>query len=101
MAYFSGVGLTSTLLPGVLWAKMQEQQAERITAAMVKDALAVAGLEFTDEQREQLVNGVNQNLTRYADMRAIHIDPNLAPPFVLQPAGAGYQARSDRTSLPS
>ena len=27
LSYFSGVGLTSTLLPGTLWARMQEQEA--------------------------------------------------------------------------
>src|SRR5690348_11286799 len=85
LAYFGGVGLASTLLPGVLWAKMQEQEAERITPAMLKDALAVAGLEFTDEERQQLLNGANQNLTRYADIRAIHIDPNLGPPLYYSP----------------
>jgi Asp-tRNA(Asn)/Glu-tRNA(Gln) amidotransferase A subunit family amidase len=98
MGYFGGVGLASTLLPGVLWAKMQEQQAERVTAAMIKDALAIAGLEFTEEQRQQLVNGVNQNLTRYADLRAIHIDPNLAPPLYYSPLVPG--TKLDRVERP-
>src|SRR4051794_21764165 len=98
MGYFGGVGLASTLLPGVLWAKMQEQQADRITAAMLKDALAVAGLDFSEEERQQLVNGVNQNLTRYADMRAIHIDPNLAPPLYYSPLVPG--TKLDRVERP-
>src|SRR5579864_760608 len=98
MGYFGGVGLASTLLPGVLWAKMQEQQAERVTAAMVKDALAIAGLDFTEEEREQLVNGVNQNLTRYADLRAIHIDPNTAPPLYYSPLVPG--TKLDRVERP-
>ncbi len=98
MGYFGGVGLASTLLPGVLWAKMQEQQADRITAAMLKDALAVAGLEFSEEERQQLVNGVNQNLTRYADIRAIHIDPNLAPPLYYSPLVPG--TKLDRVERP-
>ncbi len=98
LAYFSSVGLGSTLLPGVLWAKMQEQGAGRITAAMLKDALAVAGLDFTEAQREQLVNGVNQNLARYADLRAIHIDPDLAPPLYFSPLVPG--TRLDRVARP-
>jgi Asp-tRNA(Asn)/Glu-tRNA(Gln) amidotransferase A subunit family amidase len=98
LGYFGGVGLASTLLPGVLWAKMQEEQAERITAAMLKDALAVAGLEFTDEERQQLLNGVNQNLTRYADLRAIHLDPNLAPPLYYSPLVPG--TKLDRIERP-
>lgn len=31
LAYFSGVGMTSTLLPGTLWARIQEQQADEVT----------------------------------------------------------------------
>ena len=47
ISYFSSIGLSSTLLPGVLWGKMQEQSAQRITAEMLKDALAVAGMSST------------------------------------------------------
>src|SRR5437867_3977359 len=89
VTYFSSVGLSSTLLPGVLWARLQEERAEHITAAMLKDALAVAGLDFTDEARQQILNGVNQNLTRYADLRQIHIDPNIAPPLYYSPIVPG------------
>src|SRR3954466_2674756 len=96
ITYFSSVGLASTLLPGVLWAKLQEEQTPRVTGAMLKDALAVAGLEFTDEQREQMLAGVNQNLERYAELRQIRIDPNLAPPLYYSPIVPG--TRLDRVA---
>jgi len=95
LSYFSSVGLATTLLPGVLWAKLQEERAARVTGAMLEEALAVAGLEFTDEQREQMLNGVNQNLDRYAELRQIHFDPNLAPPLYYSPLVPG--TRLDRT----
>src|SRR5437867_3362016 len=98
VTYFSSVGLSSTLLPGVLWARLQEERAEHITAAMLKDALAVAGLDFTDEARQQILNGVNQNLTRYADLRQLHIDPNIAPPLYYSPIVPG--TRLDRAQRP-
>jgi len=98
ISYFAGVGLSSTLLPGVLWARVQEEKAERITAAMLKDALAVAGLDFSDEQRQQILAGVNQNLTRYAELRQIRIDPNIAPPLYYSPLVPG--TRLDRTARP-
>ena len=98
VTYFSSVGLSSTLLPGVLWARLQEERAERITAAMLKDALAVAGLDFTDEERQQILNGVNQNLTQYADLRQLHIDPNIAPPLYYSPIVPG--TRLDRAQKP-
>jgi hypothetical protein len=98
ITYLASVGLSSTLLPGVLWARVQEEKAERITAAMLKDALAVAGLDFSDEQRQQILAGVNQNLTRYAELRQIQIDPNIAPPLYYSPLVPG--TRLDRTAKP-
>jgi Asp-tRNA(Asn)/Glu-tRNA(Gln) amidotransferase A subunit family amidase len=98
MAYFSGAGLATTLLPGVLWAKMQEARAQRITAAMLKDALAVSGLEFTDEEREQLVNGLNENLERYENLRRLDLDA-LAPPLYFSPLVPG--TKLDRIARPA
>jgi Asp-tRNA(Asn)/Glu-tRNA(Gln) amidotransferase A subunit family amidase len=98
LAYFAAAGLSSTLLPGVLWARVQEEKAARVTDAMLKDALAVAGLDFTDEQRQQILAGVNQNLTRYAELRQIHIDPNVAPPMYYSPLVPG--TRLDRVAKP-
>src|SRR5215470_14501923 len=47
IGYFSSIGLSSTLLPGTLWAGMQEQRATKVTPEMLKHALEVAGLEFS------------------------------------------------------
>ena len=98
ITYFSSLGLSSTLLPGVLWARVQEEKAERITVSMLKDALAIAGLDFTEEQRQQILSGINQNLTRYAELRQIHIDPNIAPPLYYSPLVPG--TRLDRVTKP-
>jgi len=63
--FFSGIGLGGTLLPGVLWAQMQQSGAQTITQAMLVDALALAGLSFSDEDRKSMLQTANQNLTRY------------------------------------
>jgi hypothetical protein len=44
MTHFAGIGLGATLAPGVLWARMQDQGAQRITLEMVSDALKLAGV---------------------------------------------------------
>jgi len=98
LAYFSTAGLASTLLPGALWARMQDDRAQRVTAAMLKDALEVAGLEFTEDEQRQMLNGVNQNLERYEELRRIHIDPDVAPPLYFNPLVPG--TRVDRTPRP-
>src|SRR6185436_18933615 len=43
MTHFAGIGLGATLAPGILWARMQDQGAQRITLEMVTDALKLAG----------------------------------------------------------
>jgi Asp-tRNA(Asn)/Glu-tRNA(Gln) amidotransferase A subunit family amidase len=98
IGYFSSIGLASTLLPGALWAQVQEQGASKVTPEMLAHALEVAGLEFTDEQRQAILNGVNRNLTTYAELRAIHIDPNVAPPLYYSPLVPG--TKLDRVSKP-
>jgi hypothetical protein len=60
LAYCSGAGLSSTLLPGVLWTQLEAQQAPRITVEMLKAAERIAGLEFTDAQRELLLSDVKR-----------------------------------------
>jgi Asp-tRNA(Asn)/Glu-tRNA(Gln) amidotransferase A subunit family amidase len=79
--YFTGIGLGTTLLPGALWAQLQQQQEDRITKEMIKDAEALAGLEFTDAEREAMVRGVNANARNYAQLRAVDL-PNSVPPAV-------------------
>lgn len=79
--YFTGIGLASTLLPGALWARLQQQQEDRITKQMIKEAEALAGLEFTDAERDAIVRGVNANARSYAQLRTVEL-PNSVPPAV-------------------
>ena len=65
LAAFTGMGLGGTLLPGVLWAQVQQSGEQRITQPMLADALALSGLTFTDEEQKAMLQAVNQNLTRY------------------------------------
>src|SRR6266540_2819452 len=67
LAHFSALGLGGTLLPGVLWAEMQQSGAQQVTPDMLKGALALSGLNFSDDDQKAMLRGVNQNLTRYAD----------------------------------
>ena len=56
MAHFAGIGIGATLVPGVLWARMQDAGAQTITLAMITDALKVAGLDnFSEQEREAMM----------------------------------------------
>jgi hypothetical protein len=81
IAQFSSLGLAGTLLPGVLWAEVQDTGAQTITAEMLSNALAMAGLSFSAEDQKAMLNAVNENLTRFTELRALEIPDDVSPPF--------------------
>src|SRR6185312_1055216 len=112
LAYFSSLGLTSTLFPGVLWARLSEGKpsdaklaeaappqltaaAPKLTKDMLRSAAAVAGLEFTDEQLEKMLKGVVENTVKLRELRKIEIDNSIAPPLYFNPVLPGMKI--DRT----
>lgn len=90
-AYFSSIGVSSTLFPEILWAKFQEQQAEKISKEMLVHAEKIAGLEFTDEERELMLEGVNENLESYQKLRQISIDNSVPPAIQFSPLVPGMK----------
>ncbi len=89
--YFACIGLSSTLLPGVLWADMQQLKTQKITKEMLKNAEEIAGLNFTDAQREMMLAGVNQNLHMYDELRHVHFDVSVEPAVRFSPILPGMR----------
>ena len=98
MTHFAGIGLGATLAPGVLWARMQDQGAQRITMEMVTDALKLAGIEATEAERQAMVNGANQSLARYEAIRQLDIPNDVSPPFHFSAVVPGIEV--DKTKRP-
>ena len=98
LAYFSGAGLTSTLLPGALWAQMQEQEAGEVSAEMIREAGVLSGLELSEEQAEEMAEGVNRNLRGLAALQEFDLDNSVAPPIYFSPLVPGMEI--DRTERP-
>lgn len=96
LAYFSGIGLGSTLVPGVLWARMQDTGAQRITLEMVTDALKLSGIELEESERQAIVNTANQNLTRVEEIRKIDIPNDVSPPFHFSAIVPGIEVNKTR-----
>ena len=90
-AYFSGIGITSALFPKILWAKFQEQKLERINKEMLLHAEKIAGLEFSDEERELMLDGLNDNLASYDKLRSISIDNSVPPAIQFSPLLPGMR----------
>jgi Asp-tRNA(Asn)/Glu-tRNA(Gln) amidotransferase A subunit family amidase len=100
LAYFSGIGMGSSLLPGVLWAQMpQDSTPPRVTDEMLKSALAISGLTFSDEDRKAVLQGVNRSLTSFEEVRKLEIPNDVAPPFYFSPIVPGMKVNRTREPL--
>ncbi len=89
VAYFGSIGLSSTLLPGVLWA--QAQQGPAITKEMIASAEELSGVHFSDEERTQMLRDL-QNMRR--SIESLHkepLDQSILPSIVFDPVPPGHE----------
>ena len=88
----SGVGLGSTLLPGVLTACAGN--ADEITVGMLRDAQALAGLDLGDEELTTVAERLNgeRNLREsFAGLRDPELHNHTPPSFVFHPLPPGKE----------
>ena len=88
VAYCSALGLSSTLFPGVLYAKVEEADGE-ITPDVIEAAEQIAGLSFTPEQRAMMVEDLTENLEEYEALREVDLPNWVAPSLVFDPQIGG------------
>src|SRR5579862_8395915 len=98
LACCSGIGLGGTLLPGVLWAQLQQDGAQQVTPEMLKAALGLSGLSFSEGDQKSMLQAVNSSLARYDEVRNLHIPNNVAPPFYFSALTPGMKV--NRTHEP-
>ena len=80
MGYFASLGLTSTLFPGVLWAKIAA--GAEITTATIASAEEVAGLKFDEAERAMMLDGLKTQEQRIEALHKISL-PNSVPPAIV------------------
>ncbi|HKW11680.1 MAG TPA: amidase, partial [Gemmatimonadaceae bacterium] len=90
MAYFSSIGLGSTLFPGVLWAQAQQQpQGPAITNETIAAAESIADVSFTDEERTAIVRGLQQTRNAIDQLHQQPLDMSVLPAIVFEPVPPG------------
>jgi Asp-tRNA(Asn)/Glu-tRNA(Gln) amidotransferase A subunit family amidase len=99
MATFAGAGLGGTLMPGVLWARVQDSGAGKITLAMVDEALKLSGIVIGEDEKANLVEAANRNLAGYEEIRKLHIPPDVSPPFHFSPLVPGMTVNKTRAPI--
>jgi len=86
-ALFAGLGLGGSALPALLWA--QDEAGEEITKATLAAAEKLAGLELTDEERELMLDGVQEAREAYRAMRTVELPNSVPPALVFDPVPPG------------
>ena len=87
MGYFAGIGLSSTLFPGVLWAKISA--GADITVETIASAEEVAGITFDPAERELMLDGLKQQEQRIEALHKVVLPNSVSPAIVFDPLPPG------------
>ena len=66
---------------------------------MLKCALAIAGLTFSDEDRKAVLQGVNRSLNGFEEVRKLEIPNDVSPPFYFSAIVPGMKVNRTREPL--
>jgi Asp-tRNA(Asn)/Glu-tRNA(Gln) amidotransferase A subunit family amidase len=92
----SGLGLGGTLFPGVLWAQAQAQGATKITKEMIDSAAAIADVPIPEEDKEMMLDNLNQQAKNYEAIYALHIPNSVEPCLIFDPVLPGMKFETER-----
>jgi Asp-tRNA(Asn)/Glu-tRNA(Gln) amidotransferase A subunit family amidase len=100
MAYFGSIGLGSTLLPGVLWAQLQQQQQPEITKEMIASAEEISGIHLTDDERAEITRSLQQTRGAIQQLHAVPLDMAVFPAIVFDPVPPGEKLPAKAHAAP-
>jgi len=87
LEYFGSIGLGTSLLPGVLWAKVAA--GAEITKETIASAEEISGMTFTDEERAMMVRNLTQQRQAIDALHKVALDNSVAPAIVFDPLPPG------------
>ncbi|HEY0970905.1 MAG TPA: amidase family protein [Gemmatimonadales bacterium] len=97
MAYFGSLGLGSTLLPGVLWARLAA--GADITKETIACAEELAGLTFDETEREMMVEGLRSQARTIAALHEVELPNSVSPAIVFDPLPAGWTPAGEQRPM--
>lgn len=83
------VTATATGIEAALPTTLPTTPMPRVTVDDIRAAESLIGLEFTDAQREMMVERIESNLAAYEAMRLVDIPNDVPPPFQFNPLLTG------------
>ncbi|WP_158750997.1 amidase [Acidobacterium sp. S8] len=97
----SRFGLASTLFPGALYTlAAQEKTADgaraKITPAMIDAAAELAGVTIAPDQKQMMIDGLNDQRASYAAIRKLNIPNNVPPAYIFNPLPPGAKINTEK-----
>ena len=68
-----------------------QQKESKIKKEIIPDAEKIIGLEFTDAERDSMVDALNDQLNNYENIRKIHLDNSIPPAILFNPIPVGFK----------
>jgi Asp-tRNA(Asn)/Glu-tRNA(Gln) amidotransferase A subunit family amidase len=99
MKVCSGMGLGSTLFPGVLWAQAQSAKRKKISIEMIDDAAAIADVAIADEYKQALLDNLNDQVKGYQAIYALHIPNSVEPALLFDPVLPGMKFETEKRPM--
>ena len=90
----TGMGLASTLLPGVLWA--QVKGATKITKEMIDAAATVADVAISDEYKQMMLDNLNEQAKGYDAIYQLRIPNSVEPALLFDPVLASTKHETQK-----
>lgn len=91
MAACSALGLSGTLLPGLLWGKMVERAAVDVTPELINEVAGMAGLNISPADQQKMVRSLNQQLQSLDELRKMPLVNADPPALLFSPVLPGMQ----------
>lgn len=97
----SRFGLASTLFPGALYTLAAQEKAgsdenSKVTPEMIDAAAALAGITITAEQKQMMLDGLNQQRGAYDAIRKLHLPNSVPPAYVFDPLPPGAKVSTEK-----
>src|ERR1700733_12771754 len=88
----SAAGVGSTFFAGSLMALAAEKPEEKVTAEMIYQAAALAGIDMKANQTAALVAKLNEQRRAYGAIRRLHLPNDIPPAFRFDPVTSSESA---------
>ena len=106
LALSSRFGLASTLFPGALYTLAAQAQSQsttpakapltKITPEMIDQAAALAGVTISTDQKQMMLDGLNQQRDGYEAIRKLHMPNSVPPAYIFDPLPPGATVSTEK-----